>query len=167
MRAWILVNAKTASLDSRQQILAKNYESVVNCHLLWGLYDAIVEINMESRNRLYDDVMREMDILTNDILSLSEIARINTLIVSNEKTKENSDKRPFAYIFVNTMPEDIIEVRDRFFDIESVQNADIVLGTFDIVIEIAVDSLNELKEAMNGIFGTTGISRTITSIVFT
>lgn len=153
MRVWTMVTARKADAEVADQIRSSLRRPAYN---VYGIYDAVVEL--EAGNE------KEIKSLLDQMERLPLVASNTTYVVTSPKTKEEARRKPFAYILVDAAPGQSNHVRDKFYQLEEVQKADIVLGPYDIFVEVAVDSLAELRRILTKVFGTSGLIKTVTMI---
>jgi len=166
MRAWIMVNARTATLEAGKRIRSELRLPVTS---VWGIYDEVVEVNIDSSGKLYDEVIGKLsDEVIAKIDELEEVAACTTYLAIDEKSKRPEKiGKQHAFSLIDTTQPKSKEVRDKLFSLDEVQKADIVLGPFDVIVEYVTDDLPGLFKAQEKLlFGTTGVVKTVTLIAF-
>jgi DNA-binding Lrp family transcriptional regulator len=139
-RAWSLItvgNSTVANItDKVTQLLPGT-----NAFNVYGLYDTIVEL------KATNDV--ELTNLIGKIEQIPDVAATTTYYVHRPELGKHAvvrPRRPFAFGLVDAAPAQSAALLEEFNKLEKVQNSDMLLGSYDILIEIAVDGLAELRD---------------------
>jgi nitrate reductase NapAB chaperone NapD len=74
-------------------------------------------------------------------------------------------EKPFAFLFLNTKPKSLEEVRKKLLTIPNVLTADSVLGPYDIICAVKAKDHMELEQTVLNIQNIQGVEGLITSIV--
>jgi nitrate reductase NapAB chaperone NapD len=74
-------------------------------------------------------------------------------------------EKPFAFLFLNTKPKGLEEVRKKLLTIPNVLTADSVLGPYDIICAVKAKDHMELEQTVLNIQNIQGVEGLITSIV--
>lgn len=74
-------------------------------------------------------------------------------------------EKPFAFIFLNTKPKSLENVRKKLLTVPSVLTADSVLGPYDMICAVKVKDHMELEQVVLNIQNIPGVESQITSIV--
>jgi nitrate reductase NapAB chaperone NapD len=74
-------------------------------------------------------------------------------------------EKPFAFIFLNTKPKSLEDVRTKLLTVPNVLTADSVLGPYDIICAVKAKDHMELEQTVLNIQYIQGIEGLITSIV--
>jgi DNA-binding Lrp family transcriptional regulator len=164
-RAWIMVNENIAMLRDRP--LGKALEAALEAKAvkasvfeLFGLYDAVVEVEGESIEWIFNNVVVP-------IMDLPVVAGTTTYYSMEAWTRPGKLRAPFAYTLVGIIPKEKKAIQDHLSKIDEVQKIDVVSGPYDILVEITASSINDLVGVLvKMLSGQAGITRTNTLIVF-
>ena len=74
-------------------------------------------------------------------------------------------ERPFAFVFLNTQPKNLENVRGTLANMPEVLTADTVLGPYDVICAVKAKDHAELERTVSKIQQVPGIERSLTSIV--
>ena len=74
-------------------------------------------------------------------------------------------EKPFAFIFLNTKPKSLEDVRTKLLTLPNVLTADSVLGPYDIICAVKAKDHMELEQAVLNIQNIQGVEGLVTSIV--
>jgi len=120
---------------------------------LYGIYDAVVLVEATSLDELNSKVWK--------IIGLDEVATTNTFVAmkSGHKTTEH---KPTAYILIDTTAKNDGSIQEETMRIEQVSKSDIVLGTYNIVVEVATKPKEDLREVLTKLVKIPGILKTVT-----
>ena len=158
-RVYIMVQGRSPSSPVTSQI--KDELHLKRTFRVLGPYDAVVEIEM------LPDIYAVSDLFSHFITRINYLETVGactTYLAVSEKSKPRREK-PFAYILIDAAPQDLISVHEKVFKYKEVQEADIVLGPYDIIVEIVVKSWEKLLKVLNKIRATAGIIRTLPLVV--
>jgi DNA-binding Lrp family transcriptional regulator len=156
MRAWIMVSAKESALDVGKLIQdSLNFDAIE----VLGPYDVVVRADVKSLQDLWENYISLIN-------SIPLVGSCTTFLSIFEKTKP-LDQRPSAFILIDAAQSEHIEIQEELFKMKEVQKVDIVLGTYDIIAEIAVNSIQDLFHVIRKIVrASKNILRTITMVAF-
>lgn len=74
-------------------------------------------------------------------------------------------EKPFAFLFLNTKPKSLENVRTKLLTIPNVLTADSVLGPYDIICAVKAKDHMELEQIILSVQNISGVESLITSIV--
>ncbi len=74
-------------------------------------------------------------------------------------------EKPFAFLFLNTKPQSIEDVRTKLLTLPEVLSADSVLGPFDVICSVKAEDHEDLETSVLLIQQITGLESSVTSIV--
>ncbi|MEM3383285.1 MAG: Lrp/AsnC ligand binding domain-containing protein [Nitrososphaerales archaeon] len=156
MRAWVMVSAKESALDVGKLIRdSLNFDAIE----VLGPYDVVVRANVKNLQDLWENYISLIN-------SLPLVGSCTTFLSIFEKTKP-IDKIPSAFILIDAAQSEHIEIQEELFKIKEVQKVDIVLGPYDIIVEVVVNSIQDLFQAVRKIIRTSkNILRTVTMVAF-
>ncbi|MGB9659149.1 MAG: Lrp/AsnC ligand binding domain-containing protein [Nitrososphaerales archaeon] len=156
MRAWIMVSAKESALDVGKLIRDDlNFDAIE----VLGPYDVVVRADVKSLQDLWENYISLIN-------SLPLVGSCTTFLSIFERTKP-VDKKPSAFILIDASQSEHIEIQEELFKMKEVQKVDIVLGPYDIITEVVVDSIQDLFQAIRKIIrASKNILRTVTMVAF-
>jgi nitrate reductase NapAB chaperone NapD len=91
------------------------------------------------------------------------IAKTMSLIVAFEGP--TLAEKPFAFLFLNTKPQYVEDVRKKLLSLPEILSADTVLGPFDVICSIKAEDHEDLETSVLLIQQITGVESSVTSIV--
>ena len=132
-----------------------------NVFLLFGPVDILIRFrnleNVEEFIRKWVNPIRmigaEDDLITKTI----------SLIVASEGPI--LAEKPFAFLFLNTKPQNAEEVKTKLLTIPEVLSADMVLGPYDVICSIKAEDNQDLETTVLLIQQIHGLESSVTSIV--
>jgi len=124
---------------------------------LFGPYDIVVEVEKAKDNE---------DLFENFITPINMIEGVTacTTYSSVGARIKQSPKEPFAFVVIDGAPRRLKAILDELDMMEEVQKADIVLGPFDLIAQVAASSTSDLKSALARITKIVGVARVLTLI---
>lgn len=169
MRAYIGLTCKagahTEILKRLLNLCVSGKESVClyeqDIFLLFGPIDILIQFSgLKSLDEFIEKcfhpvrmVGAEEDLITKT-LSLIVISESPPLV-----------EKPFAFIFLNTTPKHLENVRTKLLTIPNVLSADSVFGPYDIICAVKAKYHVELEQIISNIQNVPGVESSITSIV--
>jgi nitrate reductase NapAB chaperone NapD len=91
------------------------------------------------------------------------LTKTMSLIVASEGP--SLTETPFAFLFLNTKPQNAEEVKDKLLTLPEVLSADVVLGSYDVICAIESEDREELETSVLLIQQINGVISSITSVV--
>lgn len=91
------------------------------------------------------------------------ITKTMSLIVAAEGPA--CSEKPFAFLFLNTKPQNVEDVRTKLLRIPEVLSADSVLGPYDIICSVKAEDYDDLETSVLLIQQIDGLESSITSVV--
>jgi DNA-binding Lrp family transcriptional regulator len=76
-----------------------------------------------------------------------------------------SNEKPFAFIFLNTQPKNLENVRESLLTIPEVLSADTVFGPYDVICSVSAKDHTDLAETVAKIQSVPGVESSLTSVV--
>jgi hypothetical protein len=86
-----------------------------------------------------------------------------SLIVAAESP--SCSEKPYAFLFLNTKPQCVEDVRSKLLTIPEVLSADSVLGPFDVICSVKAEDRDELETSVLLIQQIAGLESSVTSVV--
>lgn len=163
MRAWIAVSARIGDDFTYREAVSqirKKFKSdeIRNVLSVLGPYDVIVEVVAATVDVIYEKFIKGIN-------SLRAVGGLSTyLAVGASRTKEEM-KKPSAYMLVDASPERLGSVQEEIFEFGAVQKCDIVLGPYDIIVEVVTKDIKELTDIIAKVCRLNGVKKTMTMIV--
>jgi|GEM_PF-3473243 len=156
MRAWIMVSAKESALDVGKLIRDDlNFDAIE----VLGPYDVVVRADVKNLQDLWENYISLIN-------SLPLVGSCTTFLSIFERTKP-VDKKPSAFILIDASQSEHIEIQEELFKMKEVQKVDIVLGIYDMIAEITVDSIQDLFQVIYKVIRSSkNILRTVTMVAF-
>ena len=74
-------------------------------------------------------------------------------------------EKPFAFLFLNTKPQNAEDVKAKLLTLPEVLSADMVLGPFDVICSIKAEAHEDLETSVLLIQQISGFESSVTSIV--
>lgn len=164
MRAWIMVTTK--ELNITEELRENKLSDVVSCTNVFGVYDKVIEVRIDSLNFSTNQKLTGFMNYINLINSLTTVLTSTTYFSFEQNTKPWAREKPFAYMLISTIPNEIIKVKNTLLEINEIQKVDVISGPFDILVECTASSLNHFQLVTKKILSIEGILRTSTLIVF-
>ncbi len=132
-----------------------------NVFLLFGPVDILIRFtNLANSEEFVNKWVKPIRMIgTEDDL----IRKTMSLIVASEGPKMT--EKPFAFLFLNTKPQSVEDVRAKLLTLPEVLSADIVLGPYDIICSIKADDHEDLETSVLLIQQIAGLESSVTSIV--
>ncbi|MGF3522277.1 MAG: Lrp/AsnC family transcriptional regulator [Candidatus Bathyarchaeia archaeon] len=91
------------------------------------------------------------------------ITKTMSLIVAAEGPV--CSEKPFAFLFLNTKPQNVEDVRTKLLRIPEVLSADSVLGPYDVICSVKAEDYDDLETSVLLIQQIDGLESSITSVV--
>jgi DNA-binding Lrp family transcriptional regulator len=139
-KAWSLITVGRSTVADITEKVTQLLPGT-NAFNVYGLYDTIVEL------KATNDV--DLTNFIGKIEQIPDVAATTTYYVHRPELGKHTvvrPRRPFAFGLVDAAPAQSAALLEEFNKLEQVQNSDILLGSYDILIEIAVDGLAELRD---------------------
>ena len=132
-----------------------------NVFLLFGPVDILIRFaNLASVEEFVEKWVNPIKMIgTEEDL----IKKTMSLIVASEGP--TIAEKPFAFLFLNTKPQSVENVRAKLLTLPEVLSADIVLGPFDVICSIKAEDHEDVETSVLLIQQISGIESTVTSIV--
>lgn len=132
-----------------------------NVFLLFGPVDILVRFtNLASVEEFVTKWVNPIRMIGNED---DLIKKTMSLIVASEGP--TFVEKPFAFLFLNTKPQSVEDVRTKLLTLPEVLSADIVLGPFDLICSIKAEDNEDLETSVLLIQQINGVESSVTSIV--
>jgi len=151
-----MVSAKESALDVGKLIRDDlNFDAIE----VLGPYDVVVRADVKNLQDLWENYISLIN-------SLPLVGSCTTFLSIFERTKP-VDKKPSAFILIDASQSEHIEIQEELFKMKEVQKVDIVLGIYDMIAEITVDSIQDLFQVIYKVIRSSkNILRTVTMVAF-
>jgi hypothetical protein len=151
-----MVSAKESALDVGKLIRDDlNFDAIE----VLGPYDVVVRADVKNLQDLWENYISLIN-------SLPLVGSCTTFLSIFERTKP-VDKKPSAFILIDASQSEHIEIQEELFKMKEVQKVDIVLGIYDMIAEITVDSIQDLFQVIHKVIRfSKNILRTVTMVAF-
>ena len=163
-KAYVLISNESGSEDSIISNLNR-IDSIDEAHGTFGAYDIITKLHSDKMQQIEHDI-------SNSIRKIPKIRSTLTLLVNenetfskiNEIEKEVLEKHTVqAFIIIHCNTSNEIAVLNKLKEIPEVVEADILIGSFEILCNIVAPTSNEISDVVsNKIRKITNIKSTIT-----
>jgi DNA-binding Lrp family transcriptional regulator len=149
-KAYVLISNESGADDSIIEDLNRIY-SIKEAHGTFGAYDIITKLYSDSLENLEHDVF-------NKIRNISKIHSTLTLLVNEKETISKIDEiekevlekymvQAFVIVHCNTSHE--IMVLQKLKEIPEVVEADVLIGSFEIICTIIAPTYNEISDVIS------------------
>jgi hypothetical protein len=162
MKAYMGLNCKPGAYNEvLKKLLFGLKIDQQNVFLLFGPVDVLIKFtNLVSVEEFVDKWINPIRMIgAEDDL----ITKTMSLIVASEGPALT--EKPFAFLFLNTKPQSVQNVRAKLLTLPEVLSADIVLGPFDMICSIKAEDHEDLETSVLLIQQIAGIESSVTSIV--
>ncbi len=132
-----------------------------NVHLLFGPVDILVQF--PDLNDLQEFIQKWFNPIRLIGQEEDQLAKTVSLIVISEGPKLTEN--PYAFIFLNTEPRNLENVRTDLLKIPEVLSADSVFGPYDVICAVKASDAKELETLVLLIQQIPGVQNSATSIV--
>ena len=163
-KAYVLISNESGTEDSIISNLHR-IDSINEAHGTFGAYDIITKLDSDDMQKIENDI-------SNSIRKIPKIRSTLTLLVNekesiskiNEIEKEVLEKHMVqAFIIIHCNTSNEITVLNQLKEISEVIEADILIGSFEILCTIVAPTYNEISDVVsNKIRKISNIKSTIT-----
>ncbi|MCW4030743.1 MAG: Lrp/AsnC ligand binding domain-containing protein [Candidatus Bathyarchaeota archaeon] len=161
MRAYMGLVCKPGSYITVLKALLRMFADQRDIFLMFGQIDILIQFNdlkniEEFKDKWFNPI--RMTGSENDL-----IVKTLTLIALSEGPE--LIERPFAFVFLNTKPKNLEDIRTTLLAMPAVLSADSVFGPFDLICSVKAEDNTELETLVLAIQQISGIESSMTSIV--
>lgn len=161
MKAYIAISCKVGYFNRVLDELIKMGLTKKDVFLLFGPIDILVQFR--SLFNLDDFIRNWFDPIRKITSQESMIEKTQTYLTITEG--KPFDEEPFAFLFLNSQPRNLEEVRQKLEQMPQVLSADTVFGTYDLICAVKASDRNDLQQLIAKIEQVPGIIDTVTEIV--
>ena len=162
MKAYMGLNCKPGAYNEvLKKLLFGLKIDQQNVFLLFGPVDILIRFtNLASVEEFLEKWVNPIRMIGADD---DLITKTMSLIAASEGP--TLSERPFAFLFLNTKPQSVENVKTKLLTLPEVLSADIVLGPYDVICSIKAEDHEDLETSVLLIQQISGIESSITSVV--
>jgi hypothetical protein len=162
MKAYMGLTCKPGAYDEvlKTLLLGLNVDQK-NVFLLFGPVDILVQFpELESLDYFVENWFNPVRMIgaEKDLIS-----KTLSLFVINEGP--NLSEQPTAFMFLNTQPRNLENVRENLLNIPEVLSSDSVFGPYDVICSVKTKDQSQLERIVARIQKIPGVESSMTSIV--
>ena len=149
-KAYVLISNESGAEDSIISNLNR-IDSIKEAHGTFGAYDIITKLHSDNLQKIEYDISK-------NIRKISKIRSTLTLLVNetetiskiNEIEKEVLEKHMVqAFVIIHCNPSNEIAVLHQLKEIPELVEADILIGSFEILCTIVAPTYNEISDVVS------------------
>jgi DNA-binding Lrp family transcriptional regulator len=162
MKAYMGLTCKPGAYDEvlKKLLLGLNVDQK-NVFLLFGPVDILVQFpELESLDYFVENWFNQVRMIGAE---KGLIAKTLSLFVITEGP--NLSEQPTAFMFLNTQPKNLEDVRESLLNMPEVLSADSVFGPYDVICSVKTKDQSQLERSVARIQKIPGVESSMTSIV--
>lgn len=162
MKAYMGLSCRSGYCMEVFMNLVKKYVDQRDIFLLFGPVDLLIRFNgIKSLEDFIENWFNPIRLIGAEKNLITKTLSFIPISESHDFT----EKKPFAFVFLNTKPKNLETVRLKLLKIPEVLSADSVFGPYDIICSLKVQDQAELETLVLLIQQITGVESSMTSVV--
>jgi DNA-binding Lrp family transcriptional regulator len=157
MLAYIIAQTEPAAFNDVADV-AENLKDVLKSDCVLGPADLIIKVNTKDYRSLCDEVVTR---ISSEVEGIIRTITYTAMEPEEPETKVEM-KKCDAYVFVNTLPKIRPDIFANIKKVKGVVNSHLLLGEYDIVVEVEAKTLAILKDIIREIQQIGGVLGTST-----